>query len=134
MQLKQTATGSPYWMAPDVILQEQYDNKVDIWSLGITAIELAETQPPYSNHIPMSALFLIAAGDRRHPGLSEKDKWSPKFHDFIEVCLERDKERRPASAKIIEHQFCLTETESQLEVSNMVVTITGTEEKKRRSY
>lgn len=80
--------GTPYWMAPEVILamdEGQYDGKVDVWSLGITCIELAERKPPYFNMNAMSALYHIAQNDT--PTLQSND-WSDVFKHFVEACLQ----------------------------------------------
>lgn len=103
--------GTPYWMAPEVILamdEGQYDGKVDVWSLGITCIELAERKPPYFNMNAMSALYHIAQNDT--PTLNSPD-WSDVFRHFVEVCLTKSPTERPASGKLLSHQF-VTRTRS----------------------
>lgn len=94
--------GTPYWMAPEVILamdEGQYDGKVDVWSLGITCIELAERKPPYFNMNAMSALYHIAQNDS--PSLSANNDWSETFKDFVESCLQKNPYDRPNSSKIL---------------------------------
>lgn len=94
--------GSPYWMAPEVILamdEGQYDGKVDVWSLGITCIELAERKPPYFNMNAMSALYHIAQNDS--PSLSSQSEWSEPFRDFVESCLRKKPHERPKSSVIL---------------------------------
>lgn len=93
--------GTPYWMAPEVILameEGHYDGKVDVWSLGITCIELAEEKPPLFNMNAMSALYHIAQNDppslRREEGYS----YSQEFRDFVDTCLVKDVELRPTSS------------------------------------
>lgn len=81
--------GTPYWMAPEVIACDEnpdatYDNRSDLWSLGITALEMAESQPPLCDLHPMRALFLIP---RNTPPRLKSKKWSKKFHGFIETVL-----------------------------------------------
>jgi serine/threonine protein kinase len=102
-----TFVGTPYWMAPEVIDSKNgmkgYDAKVDIWSLGITCIELAETIPPLSYINPMRALFQIPARDS--PVLENPGKWSKEFNDFIRVCLEKDPKKRPSAAEALQHPF-----------------------------
>ncbi|RXG72555.1 Serine/threonine-protein kinase SULU [Armadillidium vulgare] len=97
--------GTPYWMAPEVILamdEGQYDGKVDVWSLGITCIELSERKPPYFNMNAMSALYHIAQNDA--PRLSSSD-WSRDFQHFVESCLQKSPAERPTSARLLSHEF-----------------------------
>ncbi|PSN30012.1 Serine/threonine-protein kinase TAO1 [Blattella germanica] len=97
--------GTPYWMAPEVILamdEGQYDGKVDVWSLGITCIELAERKPPYFNMNAMSALYHIAQNDT--PSLSSPE-WSDVFRHFVESCLQKNPNERPTSGKLLSHQM-----------------------------
>lgn len=92
--------GTPYWMAPEVILamdEGQYDGKVDVWSLGITCIELAERKPPYFNMNAMSALYHIAQNDS--PQLSS-DAWSDIFRHFVDACLQKNPCDRPTSERL----------------------------------
>lgn len=94
--------GSPYWMAPEVILamdEGQYDGKVDVWSLGITCIELAERKPPYFNMNAMSALYHIAQNDS--PSLSSQTEWSESFRNFVDSCLCKKPHERPKSSQIL---------------------------------
>ncbi|KAG8199950.1 hypothetical protein JTE90_006197 [Oedothorax gibbosus] len=97
--------GTPYWMAPEVILamdEGQYDGKVDIWSLGITCIELAERKPPYFNMNAMSALYHIAQNDS--PSLSPGD-WTDFIHHFVETCLQKHPTDRPNASRLLQHPF-----------------------------
>ncbi|XP_042204639.1 serine/threonine-protein kinase Tao-like isoform X11 [Homarus americanus] len=99
--------GTPYWMAPEVILamdEGQYDGKVDVWSLGITCIELAERKPPYFNMNAMSALYHIAQNDA--PKMSAPE-WSKDFQHFVESCLQKSPPDRPTSARLLSHEFIL---------------------------
>lgn len=98
--------GTPYWMAPEVILamdEGQYDGKVDVWSLGITCIELAERKPPYFNLNAMSALYHIAQNDS--PSLSNAEPWSDLFRRFVDFCLQKNPLDRPTSGRLRTHQF-----------------------------
>ncbi|KAK3870308.1 hypothetical protein Pcinc_024462 [Petrolisthes cinctipes] len=106
--------GTPYWMAPEVILamdEGQYDGKVDVWSLGITCIELAERKPPYFNMNAMSALYHIAQNDA--PKMSAPD-WSKDFQHFIESCLQKSPPDRPTSARLLSHEFILRHRSSHI--------------------
>ncbi|KAM6403980.1 serine/threonine-protein kinase TAO3 isoform 1-T1 [Rhynochetos jubatus] len=97
--------GTPYWMAPEVILamdEGQYDGKVDVWSLGITCIELAERKPPLFNMNAMSALYHIAQNDS--PTL-QSDEWSDSFRGFVDYCLQKIPQERPSSTDLLRHDF-----------------------------
>ncbi|XP_066187435.1 serine/threonine-protein kinase TAO3 isoform X2 [Sylvia atricapilla] len=97
--------GTPYWMAPEVILamdEGQYDGKVDIWSLGITCIELAERKPPLFNMNAMSALYHIAQNDS--PRL-QSNEWSDSFRGFVDYCLQKIPQERPSSTDLLRHDF-----------------------------
>ncbi|CAJ0932715.1 unnamed protein product [Ranitomeya imitator] len=98
--------GTPYWMAPEVILamdEGQYEGKVDIWSLGITCIELAERKPPLFNMNAMSALYHIAQNES--PTL-QSNEWSDSFRGFVDYCLQKIPQERPTSAELL-RQFLL---------------------------
>ncbi|NXA95001.1 TAOK3 kinase, partial [Melanocharis versteri] len=97
--------GTPYWMAPEVILamdEGQYDGKVDVWSLGITCIELAERKPPLFNMNAMSALYHIAQNDS--PRL-QSNEWSDSFRAFVDYCLQKIPQERPSSTDLLRHDF-----------------------------
>ncbi|XP_075389711.1 serine/threonine-protein kinase TAO3 [Tenrec ecaudatus] len=97
--------GTPYWMAPEVILamdEGQYDGKVDVWSLGITCIELAERKPPLFNMNAMSALYHIAQNDS--PTL-QSNEWTDSFRRFVDYCLQKIPQERPTSAELLRHDF-----------------------------
>ncbi|KAI4878559.1 hypothetical protein NFI96_016744 [Prochilodus magdalenae] len=101
--------GTPYWMAPEVILamdEGQYDGKVDIWSLGITCIELAERKPPLFNMNAMSALYHIAQNES--PTL-QSSEWSDYFRNFVDSCLQKLPQDRPTSEELSQHAFVLRE-------------------------
>ncbi|XP_037032331.1 myosin-IIIb-like isoform X7 [Bradysia coprophila] len=117
MARRNTSVGTPYWMSPEVIACEQqldqsYDSRCDVWSIGITAIELAEGDPPLSDIHPMRALFQIPRNPP--PNLSRPDAFSPELSNFIAECLVKDFEQRPFSKDLLKHPF-LTLVTSQIE-------------------
>uniref|UniRef100_A0A8C8ZIV8 Mitogen-activated protein kinase kinase kinase kinase n=1 Tax=Prolemur simus TaxID=1328070 RepID=A0A8C8ZIV8_PROSS len=100
--------GTPYWMAPEVAavaLKGGYNELCDIWSLGITAIELAELQPPLFDVHPLRVLFLMTKSGYQPPRLKEKGKWSAAFHNFVKVTLTKSPKKRPGATKMLSHQL-----------------------------
>ena len=95
--------GSPYWMAPELINQQKYDKSIDIWSLGITCIELAEYEPPYINYEKNEALIKIR--DSPPKGLSNPEIWSNEFNDFVSKCLNFNRYERPNCEELLNHDF-----------------------------
>uniref|UniRef100_A0A8C2J3B9 non-specific serine/threonine protein kinase n=1 Tax=Cyprinus carpio TaxID=7962 RepID=A0A8C2J3B9_CYPCA len=116
---RNTFIGTPYWMAPEVIACDEnpdstYDYRSDIWSLGITAIEMAEGAPPLCDMHPMRALFLIP---RNPPPKLKSKKWSKKFIDFIEGCLVKSYPSRPSTEQLLKHSFIRDQpTERQVRI------------------
>eukprot|EP01029_Cantina_marsupialis_P014647 TRINITY_DN3211_c0_g1_i2.p1 TRINITY_DN3211_c0_g1~~TRINITY_DN3211_c0_g1_i2.p1 ORF type:complete len:387 (-),score=128.21 TRINITY_DN3211_c0_g1_i2:204-1364(-) len=103
-----TFVGTPNWMAPEILEQScGYDSKADIWSLGITALELARGRAPYAEQSPMRVLMLTL--QKPPPSLKtygdSGPKFSTHFHDFVKQCLQKDPEKRPTSAKLLNHSF-----------------------------
>ena len=101
--MKKFRGGSPYWMAPEILKKEEYNQNIDIWALGITCIELAEYEPPYSKYSPVEVLKKIIKNPPK--GLNEPSNWSKEFNDFISRCLELDKNKRPFSDELLKHDF-----------------------------
>jgi len=112
-----TIVGTPYWMAPELIRGENYDQKVDIWSLGIMIMEMSEGEPPYMDLPPLRALFFITT--KGIPGLKNPEKWSNDFKEFLNQCLSVDSTQRPESSVLLQHQY-LTKACAQNDFKNVV--------------
>uniref|UniRef100_A0A665TUA5 non-specific serine/threonine protein kinase n=1 Tax=Echeneis naucrates TaxID=173247 RepID=A0A665TUA5_ECHNA len=108
LQRRDSFIGTPYWMAPEVVMCETmkdapYDYKADIWSLGITLIELAQIEPPHHELNPMRVLLKIAKSEP--PTLERPHTWSKEFNDFLKKSLDKNPETRPSAAQLMEHPF-----------------------------
>lgn len=109
---RRTVIGTPFWMSPEVISESSYDGKADIWSLGITIIEMADKEPPYSNIHPMRAIFMIPS--RPPPTFLHPEEFSDDLNDFLSSCLQKDPEKRPTAAELMLHPF-IAETCEELD-------------------
>uniref|UniRef100_A0A3Q2ZID0 non-specific serine/threonine protein kinase n=1 Tax=Hippocampus comes TaxID=109280 RepID=A0A3Q2ZID0_HIPCM len=108
LQRRDSFIGTPYWMAPEVVMCETmkdapYDYKADIWSLGITLIELAQIEPPHHDLNPMRVLLKITKSDP--PSLDQPNKWSQEFKDFLRRVLDKNPENRPTAVQLLGHPF-----------------------------
>ncbi|XP_022725177.1 serine/threonine-protein kinase 10-A isoform X2 [Durio zibethinus] len=103
MSKRNTFIGTPHWMAPEVIQESRYDGKVDVWALGVSAVEMAEGLPPRSAVHPMRVLFMISIEPA--PMLEDKEKWSLVFHDFVAKSLTKDPRLRPTASEMLKHKF-----------------------------
>ena len=102
---KVSKIGTPYWMSPEVISQNNYDSKCDIWSLGITCIEMAEGEPPYSEVRTFLVMKKIISSPPK--GLTKPQLWSSEFNDFVSKCLTFDPVKRPSAKELLKHKFII---------------------------
>jgi len=106
MAKRNTVIGTPFWMAPEVIQEIGYDCVADVWSLGITAIEVGEGKPPYSDIHPMRAIFMIPT--KPPPTFRDPEKWSESFIDFVSKCLIKSPAQRGTATTLLQHPFIKT--------------------------
>jgi serine/threonine protein kinase len=105
---RNSVVGTPYWMAPELIRSNDYDHKVDVWSMGITAIEMADLEPPYMNEPPLRALLKITTNGT--PTLRKPSQWGSNFKDFLKKALTVDVAKRASAADLLNHSFVSKES------------------------
>ncbi|XP_023339413.1 serine/threonine-protein kinase 3 [Eurytemora carolleeae] len=112
MAKRNTVIGTPFWMAPEVIQEIGYDCVADIWSLGITALEMAEGKPPYGDIHPMRAIFMIPS--KPPPTFRDSDRWSPQFIDLVSRCLVKTPEKRATASELLHSDFIVNAKSCQI--------------------
>ena len=115
---KNSKIGTPYWMSPEIIQQSMHNQSTDIWSLGITCIEMAEGEPPFSNIKPFRAMINIIKNPPR--GLSKAEEWSREFNEFVGICLTLDPRMRPNSKDLLNHRFIKEKSRGSALISELV--------------
>lgn len=128
MAKRNTVIGTPFWMAPEVIEEIGYDCVADIWSLGITALEMAEGKPPYGDIHPMRAIFMIP--QKPPPSFREPDRWSTEFIDFVSKCLVKNPDERATATELLEHEFIRNAKHRSI-LKNMLEETCGIREQQR---
>ncbi len=103
-QKRNTLIGTAYWMAPEVIKQKPYDQRVDVWSLGIMAIEMVDGEPPLLEEENLRALYLIAT-NHNSPQVNHPERLSKKFRNFLDDCLQVQMLKRSTTEQLLEHPF-----------------------------
>uniref|UniRef100_A0A672SH28 Serine/threonine-protein kinase 3 n=1 Tax=Sinocyclocheilus grahami TaxID=75366 RepID=A0A672SH28_SINGR len=106
MAKRNTVIGTPFWMAPEVIQEIGYNCVADIWSLGITSIEMAEGKPPYADIHPMRAIFMIPTNPP--PTFRKPELWSDELTDFVKKCLVKNPEQRATATQLLQHPFIIS--------------------------
>ncbi|CAD8147617.1 unnamed protein product [Paramecium octaurelia] len=115
---KGTVIGTPVYMSPEVISKNRYNHLTDIWSLGVTAIELAEGKPPYSHIHPVRAMFAIKNNPPQ--GLTNPEKWSKEFNDFVKSCLKVQVSERPSAQQLLQSPFIKQGKQDQKKLVNLI--------------
>jgi len=123
---RNTLAGTPYWMAPEVILEKGYDGRADVWSLGITCIEMAHGKPPFHSVRPIMAMVLIP--NKPPPTLDADKGFSEEFNDFVTLCLKKNPSERPTASELLKHPFIKKATSLKPLVEDIVIKISESTE------
>lgn len=118
---RNTMVGTPYWMAPEVILGNSYTSAVDMWSFGILCMELADGEPPYIDQLPLRALFLIST--QGIPDVKNPTHWSANFTNILDVCLTTNPVLRPTASNLLKHAFFKQACSGQVFAKEVVATV-----------
>lgn len=122
---RRSVLGTPFWMSPEIINGKDYDDRVDIWALGVTTIEMMNKTPPYSNYPKTKALFLITSQGVPLSSLASQGKWSPQALDWLAKCLTYDMVKRPNVWTLAEHAFLDTSSSKEDFVRRVIVPMQG---------
>ena len=119
-EYRHSKKGSPYWMSPQVVLQEDYSIETDIWSLGITCVELAESEPPFADLKPLAVMNKIGKNPPKVEDMINIKEYSESFVDFIRKCIVVDPNKRISAKELIEHEFIKNNSKGKEYVGNLI--------------
>ena len=130
---RNTLVGTPFWMAPEVVSGSDYDTQADIWSMGITVMEMAEGAPPLSRDYPnpMRAMFKIPF--LAPPKLAEPDKWSRKLNEFLEASLVKDASKRPSAKALLSHAWVTSNQKQRRSLLDLIVEVKKERDAEKRN-
>ena len=112
--------GSPYWMSPQVVLNEKYDTKTDIWSLGITCVELVEGEPPNGELKPQKVMEKIVNSPPKAEDVIDIEEHTDEFIDFVRLCIEIDPSKRPSAEELLKHPFITKLAQGKEYLANLI--------------
>jgi len=124
MSKRNTFIGTPHWMAPEVIQESRYDGKVDVWALGISAMEMAEVDPPRHDVHPMRVIFMITREPSPTLDQSTSSNWSAAFRDFVAQCLRKETRARPTATELLPHRFLQSSAGSGASLAPLIAAAT----------
>ena len=119
-EYRHSKKGSPYWMSPQVVLQEDYSIETDIWSLGITCVELAESEPPFADLKPLAVMNKIGKNPPKVEDMINIKEYSESFVDFIRKCIVVDRNKRISAKELIEHEFIKKNSKGQKFIGDLI--------------
>ena len=124
-----SVVGTPYWMAPELIRGQDYGCEIDVWSLGITAIEMAEGEPPMMREPPLRALLMITV--KSAPKLKRPERYSETFNHFLACCLQTNAAKRPSAEELLLHPFIAQASSNEHFATFVTATIKAKKEARR---